>query len=387
MPNIRNRATCHDCDRAEDEDNGLIGTAYASRICQNCYESNYFTCDNCHEVFNDSDERDSGMCANCYSEECEIPYRGYSTSEEHFENVREGRIIRSLRPFGVELEVTYEDEDKEEAVKMVRALPRSVGVTSDGSVNNIGIEIQTPKSAGYKAEDIIQATCKSFADNGASVDSSCGYHVHIDVDDLQRMSAGEQFNCIRNLWLFYIAFEDVLMSFLPESRRHNSFCHPLRSDYHFKEILDTHNIDKLEQIWYRVTSIRNAQIAKNEHKHESRYRGINLHSLFSDRHLEIRFHSGTLNMRKILEWANLHLMIVDRVFNNGIDRSFMGEMMNSVSLEEKTKAFFQYLNLPKSSIGYFLTRQEKFKIISPKIIVSKSDVDATEAILASEAEN
>lgn len=53
---------CHDCGRYEKESDMYYFEGYSDYICQNCYEDNYFTCDNCGEVC-ENDEmyvRDNG---------------------------------------------------------------------------------------------------------------------------------------------------------------------------------------------------------------------------------------------------------------------------------------------------------------------------------------
>jgi hypothetical protein len=267
----------------------------------------------------------------------------------------------------------------EKKAKVSHELPRSIGVHEDGSIGGkgYGIEICTPPASGDKGENLLKEVCDIMARNGATVNKSCGLHVHLDVKEIDNRNANEMYRSVQRLWLFYLTFEDVLMSFLPPSRRSSNYCQSLKSDYHFREIAEAQNIDKLEKIWYRVSNQRDIVECKSESKHQTRYRGINMHTLFSERHIEIRFHSGTINFKKIAEWVNLHARIIDFAFNNNIDFEYMKKLSSSIDEGAKTREFFDMLKLSKGSRDYFLSRQEVFKgklekpLEAPQAIVSE----------------
>ena len=213
----------------------------------------------------------------------------------------------------------------------------------------------------------------------ARVNNSCGFHLHIDVSDIDsrrdlydysaRSFERAKLDKIKRLWLFYIAFEDVIQSFLPTNRRANGYCKPLKADYHYREIYNAESVEILERIWYRARTKADKDRKKENSKDETRYRGINMHTLFRDRHIEIRYHSGTTNWRKILEWTNLHLTIIDYIFNNGVNFGLLENMIAEIDVAKKTQKFFEVLRLPKESSDYFLVRQSTFwKPLTPQAI-------------------
>lgn len=345
-------------------------------LCFDCYQDHAFPCIECQDVYpissRDNDQNICNRCRNQYTERDQRVNRLYRSEEK-------GVIITSTRPFGVEIETQYHNDIKAQEVK--DNLPAGIQWGSDGSIRGHGVELRTPILSGKSGEDVITALCSLIKPKSFTVDSSCGYHLHIDVLDAKN----DKLRHFKNVWLFYMAFEDVLLSFLPKSRRNNNYCLPLRTDYHYKEIKDAQIIEDLEKIWYRVPEKKDLKNEKNERKHHSRRRGINLHTMFAFNHIEIRFHSGTINARKILEWANLHLTIIDGIFKGDIDVGRLNYMNNQTDITDKTENFFAMVGLPKSSRAYFIARQELFE---ERRILPRDEMVEKEAksILSSERE-
>ncbi len=378
--------TCDNCGNDRPEVNANA-TDEGTRVCDTCHSEDYGRCNECNDLRHydnlHSDDRDEGnfYCPSCYRNQHSVQYRSVTIPEEIAPSAN-GKIVQVARPFGIELEVRI--DEKSDIVELSKELHQDIGVENDGSINGSGIEIQTPPLRGLNAERTIEGVCKQLDSFNGYVDSSCGYHLHVDCNDLESMSGNSQTSAVAGLWAFYIAYEDVIMSFLPPSRRKNTYCNPLRSDYHIKEILEAINMDRLEKIWYRARTQIMLNEAKREKKHGSRYRGINLHTLFSARHIEIRYHSGTINPKKILEWANLHAMIVERAIGRGFSHSRIAEGMKDMDIVTKTNSFFAMLNLAPSSEEYFRTRQRAF--MSPLPTLSpQAEADSNKMLSEQEA--
>lgn len=329
------------------------------QICQYCAEANYTSCRSCGLYVFSEHMNPTNLCSNCYdnsNDDNSIAYRPYDDRTTEYQSEEHGIRILSTRKFGVELEVAFPTQEL--AAKASINLPRAVGVGEDGSIQGgAGLEIATPIASGIKAEALIHEVCKTLVKNKAMVNKTCGYHIHIDAKDLIEKDDSTIFSVLRDIWLFYITFEDVIHSFLPPSRRTGRYCLPLRTDFHFKEVVDCRNIESLELLWYRVKDKPTLNHCKDERKHDSRYRGVNMHTLLSEHHLEIRYHSGTVQPLKILEWANLHLRIVDKCFYGVFDADTLRALCAISDLGEKTKQFFSLLMLNKKSEDYFRARQ------------------------------
>ncbi len=417
---------CYGCSslmRAGGDDRWIWIESANRMMCPQCQEENACTCFNCGLIetggsfrrVREEDDSYSYLCGSCCANDREnealiMECRGcgdyYHTNSPSFteglgnrcvnccNHVREtgqilmrsirkdpsliectrGDIVTSFRPFGIELETVGK---KKNGAKMSYELAPTVGLTTDGSIqkktdDEIGLEIQTPPASGARAEALIRETCKTINKYNFGVNTSCGYHIHIDVNDLDEHGANSQLEATKRIWMIYLTFEDVLLSFLPQSRQDNiRYCAALKSEYHLKEIMEARNMDALEALWYRLKNKGDVNRAKQEHRHPSRYRGINLHPMFSDGHIEIRYHSGTTLPSKILEWANLHTRIIDTCMNSGIGNTdWWFRMANSIDLDTKTDMFFRVLDFPDKHRDYFYARQEAFR---KKRAVKKSD--------------
>jgi hypothetical protein len=180
--------------------------------------------------------------------------------------------------------------------------------------------------------------------------------------------------------VFYLCFEDVLFSFLPHSRRGNTYARRLNTAYNVTEILNAYTVEQLEKIWYRQRNRARIKDIKESKYHDSRYTGVNLHSLFSDGHLEIRYHSGTLNAIKILEWTALHQAILDGAVGKTetlndtltvqepyytVDQAM--QSLHITNQAEKTRLFFQLLRLPERAQQYWIERQKTFDNVKENI--------------------
>lgn len=363
--------------------NSRIATSYdimqEVKVCRDCLtelvkEHEVSSCRGCSNFYmrGSSDKFMADRCYLCIlkmKSNSEIIYRKYD-SYVGLECREKGKYITSLRKFGIELEAIQKGQAK--ASKASFELPSFMGVAQDNSIkvngdSGYGVEFQTPPANGLIAEELIENAQTILVKNGFYVNETCGYHIHVDVSRIDKFNPNDQLNSIKRLWLTYLCMEDVLLSFLPPSRRTNiRYCAPIRSEYNADEIIRAQNIDKLEELWYRTSDKYDISRAKAEHRHPSRYRGINFHSLFAGRHFEIRYHTGTLNTVKILEWANLQLKIADWAISqeNKMSWDDFKEMINDIDIAEKTSLLFDMCDLSPSARDYFLARQESFKKVS-----------------------
>lgn len=350
--------------------------------CESCYTEEFKRdCHECSELTDISDLHDydgNDLCDSCYDEHVRDDERDNDDSNDHSFNEREystknlkafqskdkGEYITSQRVFSAELECYFPDGSTMRSVS--RELNRAIGITEDGSLGGRGVEFQTPKLRGKNGEQQLKDICKVLNDNDFDVNITAGLHIHLDGKGLlpKRRTRGTPVSVL-TLLEFYVAFEDVLLSFLPRSRRGNQYCRVMKTDFSPRQLKNVYTLQDLEKVWYQ-TSKRTTIKERKEDKHDSsRYAGLNLHSLFANNHLEIRYHSGTLDSIKILEWVNLHQTIVDRAVYSGLYG--MNAVQTACSLEEKTDLFFKSLNLPDRAVEYFKSRQAKFSDVRKNV--------------------
>jgi hypothetical protein len=237
-------------------------------------------------------------------------------------------------------------------------MPRAVGVGPDRSLGRGGIEIRSPRLSGFKGEQLIRFITNRLDKYCAKVNRSCGLHIHLDTADVISVIH------LRNLWALYLAFEDVLFSLLPPSRRGNRYCLALRRYFHAQEILESPTRERLEEIWYRARDSEEVSKLKVIKSHSSRYIGLNLHSLFHANHAEIRYHSGTTDPEKILQWVNLHALLFDKAKEAEATR-LINSALDEVHLARKSALLFDFLQLSRGSREYLAARQRLFADSNP----------------------
>lgn len=274
-----------------------------------------------------------------------------------------GSIVTSQRVFSCELEALTPKKDW--PAILGKNVAREVGIATDGSVNShgeklYGFEVQTPKLAGAKGEELVRHLIAGVKKMDAVVNSSCGMHVHLDGAGITKVDRADYPKELLQLWKLHIVFEDVILSFLPFSRRRNDYCRPLAEFFSITELDDIESWAEAEKLWYQERDYSGIQNAKGHRWHASRYFGANFHSLFTHGHFEVRFHSGTLNAKKVLEWVNLHSSIMDGCTAGVFDHAFFTEAMATYRIADKTKLLFDKLHLAPASRQYFRARQTKF---------------------------
>ncbi len=264
-----NFTTCDDCGEA------VANEDFACRdrsqtICNSCYEDHYFTCERCENICHCDNYAEDGCCCDC------------DTSGD-FEAIafrpRENTYGRtgSARCFGIELETSECDD--------FHNLDGEVCFSSkeDGSIS--GKEFVSEVLCGDAGLAEVEKFCDRAEELGFSVNSTCGYHLHIGVSDLteaQLVSVSTAYNLTYELW----------STFVSESRRNNGYCK--RNSWDIQSHSD----------FARFADFARAQ---------DRYQWFNIRSYCKHSTFEIRLHSGTLNASKVCNWIIAHLRFVDAV--------------------------------------------------------------------------
>lgn len=168
-------------------------------------------------------------------------------------------------------------------------------IVYDASVRNTkhrcGWELVSPPLKGIQGLELIEKAVKILKENGATVDETCGLHVHHDA---RRWTVNEW----KNAYRLYARMELTIDEAMPNSRRGSSnyYCQSNR------KVLAR----RLEQ-FEAVTTIEGLMNFWN-----SRYFKVNIMSWQRHGTIEFRQHSGTLNAKKIVNWIVFTQMIVNR---------------------------------------------------------------------------
>ncbi len=202
------------------------------------------------------------------------------------------------RKFGIELEIV--DITRQTALRALSA----VGIQArdeaynhttrgywklvpDGSVSG-GFEVVSPILEGERGIEEAVTVAEALSDAGATVNRSCGFHVHFDAADL---SAAD----VKAIVHRYAALEAEIDAFMPPSRRgdENFFCLPV-ARFLNQRFDEARTIDELAT----------AQ--------PGRYFKVNLQSYRRHGTLEFRQHSGTVNANKVANWVRFLGEFIDQ---------------------------------------------------------------------------
>lgn len=176
--------------------------------------------------------------------------------------------------------------------------------------NEYSVELVSPicvYSDIEKVQDLVRALRKA----GAFANSSVGIHIHINAAPFEA-------NKLRNLVNIVAAKEDMIYKALQvESRREQRYCKKIDNDF-----LERLNREKpvskhhLQRIWY------NGNDGSHQHYHDSRYRCLNLHSVFQKGTIEFRaFNSGdsgskgSIHAGKIKAYIQFCMAITAQAYN------------------------------------------------------------------------
>lgn len=201
------------------------------------------------------------------------------------------------RKFGIEMEIA--GVSKKTVIKALRAVNINVQaegynhatrshwkIVPDSSVHD-GFEVVSPILVGEAGIAEAEIVARALDDAGASVNSTCGLHVHFDAGDLAVRH-------IKTILRRYNKHEKEIDAFMPKSRRgnENRYCLSLAPVI----------CERLENA-FCIRDIVRCQ--------PNRYFKINLHSLERHNTIEFRQHSGTVNAAKIANWVRFLAQFID----------------------------------------------------------------------------
>lgn len=149
----------------------------------------------------------------------------------------------------------------------------------------------------YEDIESLQEIIRKLRAAGAKVNGSCGLHVHVDAST-------HSVNTLRNIVNIMAAKEDLLYKTLQVDVKRERYCKKVDTRFldemNFKR---PSSMDQLETIWYNGSSCRRF------HYDDSRYHGLNLHSVFSKGTIEFRLFNSTLHAGEVKSYIQLCLAI------------------------------------------------------------------------------
>ena len=176
------------------------------------------------------------------------------------------------------------------------SIPGSWKTITDGSVRGHGahgLEFVSPVLRGQTGLDEVAKFANALREIGATVNSTCGFHVHVGAAD-----CGLDF--FKTLIKLYGRFEDAIDSLMPALRRGNeaTYCRSVK-------LVSSAAIEAAPSIDSLARSIAQASRAAGD-----RYHKVNVASFYKHRTVEFRQFAGTVDAGKAVNWIITCLRLV-----------------------------------------------------------------------------
>jgi hypothetical protein len=299
---------CDDLRSEEIHSNCNRRTTHSGCYCESCFDDKYARCDGCSNYFakdnlrnvDDNDYCDSCYCDNytgcercgcdvanddvCYVDDCSYCESCAPCDTGDFDAKRFRPFdntfarIGSRRTFGVELETNVCSGYMRLAGQVY------FGAKDDGSIN--GKEFVSTVLSGDEGLKAIDDFCAKADANNWNVDTACGYHVHLGVEELD-------ITALKAVAYAYKLTAEVWASFVSKSRRGNTYCGP--TDWTREDLAALESVEQFRDFASNL----------------DRYQWLNLASYCRHSTFEIRLHSGTLDSDKICNWVIAHARLID----------------------------------------------------------------------------
>lgn len=219
------------------------------------------------------------------------------------------------RTFGVEIEVigldrrTFVSQCAAEGINMYDVNGYTHGsqytwkIVSDSSLGVNGREIVSPPLKGEEGLEEMSKVMRIARECGATVNTSCGFHVHHGCADYTPEQAA-------GVLLWYAKYEPVIDALVAPSRRQGNFyCASLRKSHDLingiQWVLDGAARN-------RTTEQFSAWFSQSANTGNGRYHKVNLASWMNYGTIEFRQHQGTLNGDKAKAWVIFTQRIAER---------------------------------------------------------------------------
>jgi hypothetical protein len=208
--------------------------------------------------------------------------------------------------FGVELEVIFRGSQQAladainaagvacEAQYYNHNVCRVWKVVSDASVAG-GWEVVSPVLTADRFDEVAKV-CEALKAVGATVDVTCGMHVHVGVQGFLTETQ------IRNLVKMFVIYEGAMDTMVPASRRNSRWA----------QGFTTKSLTSVNDAIRRINAAGSLREVYSAICRNGRYHKLNLDSYWRQGTVEFRQHSGTIEAEKVLTWIKLCLGFVAR---------------------------------------------------------------------------
>ncbi len=168
-----------------------------------------------------------------------------------------------------------------------RIVNRPEGRTS----SDLRCEVVSPILQYEDIEDL-QNIVRKLVEGGALANDSCGIHVHID-------GANHNADSVIRLVNLVVGRQDLFCEALQNESRCGRWCQKTSREMMVAMKKGEHSLANIERLYY--SRLNNGYRGCIDHSHycQARYRGLNLHALYTKGTIEFRLFNGTTHAGKI----------------------------------------------------------------------------------------
>jgi hypothetical protein len=200
--------------------------------------------------------------------------------------------IHPTRGFGVEIEMLSRLSKREVRDRLIRAnVTVTVGdrsdrayqhnswkICEDGSLSSGGMELVSPILKGKAGLKEIEKVCTLLKNCRARIDTTCGLHIHHQVET----PGIDSLKILQNAMGIYFTYQDHINRMLPQSRRFNTTC-------------DSHSTEEVRSAFKSPTP-------EELSRRQARHKAVNVTAYTKHGTCEFRQHSGSIEGDKITYW-------------------------------------------------------------------------------------
>jgi hypothetical protein len=215
--------------------------------------------------------------------------------EIEYVGVERDVIINALADIGVKCVSEHYNHNTRKHWKIVRdgSLRHRNGDSYTG-------ELVSPPLSGKRGLDKLRKVVDAIKMAGATVNNSCGLHVHVGVKDFTP-------NQIVAIPYRYGYLESKINKFMDHSRIDSTWASTVSKSY---------VSDIVENINYAMRGAYKLHFKKAVLNVTSKYRKVNISSYGRYGTVEFRQHQGTVNSEMVCNWVQFCLHFVEHIFNN-----------------------------------------------------------------------
>jgi hypothetical protein len=285
---------CPRCSRARPSATFGTSHGYPEPICRPCFdhiERATPPCMNCRErrpIYARDDAREHALCTTCA------------------EAARQALLLPGTPTVGIELEFCAPRGLSRLALWQWGSIHGDGSVHPEPGRSGGGAEFSSHVCSGPAIETMTRAVCAALKARNAWVNSTCGFHLHIGVND---MTASQR----QHLRTWWTALEPVFFAVVEPSRRRNRYCTAVR---------------------------RFANVASWS---ETRYSALNLQAQPEHGTYELRLHHGTLCPDTILNWTRFSLAFFEHFSRAPLAKA---AQMRTLSHTRQVRFMFETMQTP-----------------------------------------